>query len=183
MGAFDLFGWQFLWTAGLALGSSNMRAILARWRVPAWLVILSGAIAAVVFICRHTAFDALSGPALFDVLVDKWKLGVLRLIDFTAIGLLLLRFGPSLAGTKIARHFGPLGRSSLEVFSAHVLFCFFVLGLGHGNDVHFVWWQDALIVSLGLAGLFVVARYAERRRERGKACSLPACRPSVAPSV
>jgi len=34
---------------------------------------------------------------MFDFLVDKWRLGILRLIDAAVLGILLLHFGSPLA--------------------------------------------------------------------------------------
>jgi hypothetical protein len=151
-GAFDIFGWQFLWTAGLLLGSKRLEL---RWSKP--ILILSGLVAAVLFVCRHTAFDAITGPALFDVLVDKWRLAILRLVDLTAIGLLVVKFGSPLADTWLGNRLGQLGRASLEVFSAHVCFCFIFLALGNGTELPFTVWQDGLILLITLSGLFAVA--------------------------
>lgn len=167
-GAFDLFGWQFLWTTGLVLGSSEPGTRFSGSRISRLLLALCGAIAITLFICRHTAFDTLTGPALFDVLVDKWKLGILRLINFAALSVILIKYGPRLAATKIGLRFAPLGRASLEVFSAHVLFCLVVLGFGQGPDPRFAWWQDAIILTAVLTGLFMVAEIVERRRIRAK---------------
>ena len=163
MGAFDVFGWQFLWVGGLALGEARFPP---RW--PKWILALCGAIAVILFMCRHTGFDALTGPALFDVLVDKWRLGILRLIDAAALGILLLRFGSPLADSRLGGRLAVLGRASLEVFSAHLIFCLVFLGVGHGPDARFSPWEDVSILAITLAGLFVVAEGVERRREVGR---------------
>jgi hypothetical protein len=110
-----------------------------------------------LFVCRHTAFDAITGPALFDVLVDKWRLAILRLVDLTAIGLLVVKFGSPLADTWLGNRLGQLGRASLEVFSAHVCFCFIFLALGNGTEFPFTVWQDVLLLLTTLSGLFAVA--------------------------
>ena len=159
MGAFDIFGWQFLWVGGLALGEARFPT---HW--PRWILALCGVIAAILFVCRHTGFDALTGPALFDILVDKWRLGILRLIDAAAIGILLLRFGSPLADNRLGGRLAVLGRASLEVFSAHLIFCFVFLGIGQGPDARFTPWEDAVIVAITLTGLFAVAARVERRR-------------------
>lgn len=160
MGAFDWFGWQLLWVSGLALG--NMK-IPARW--PNWVCVLCGAVAIMLFICRHSAFDALTGPALFDLLVDKWKLAILRLVDAAALGVLLLRFGSPLADSWFGRRLAVLGQASLEVFSAHVVLCLVFLGVGGGPDAHFTPWQDASILVITLLILSAVAaRTAQRKR-------------------
>lgn len=163
-GAFDLFGWQFLWTAGLALGTTGAVSRVAGQGISKRWLTFAAAVAAILFICRHTAFDALVGPGIFGLLVDKWKLGILRLVDFAAIGILLVRFGPGLAHTRVGTSLAPLGRASLEVFSAHVLFCIAALGLSTEADPHFLWWQQGIILAITLAGLFAVANRTERRR-------------------
>jgi hypothetical protein len=167
MGAFDWFGWQFLWTAGLWLGSAKAVALFSKIRFPRWMLLLSAIIALVLFVCRHTAFDVVAGPTLFDALVNKWRLGIFRLIDAAAIGILLVKFGSPLAQNWMGARLATLGRASLEVFSAHLLFCFIFLGLGAGPDVSLTWWQDAGIIAVTFAGLFTVAYYVERRRALG----------------
>ena len=162
MGAFDLFGWQFLWTAGLALGSA--REAIFRARIPRRVIVASTVVAAVFFVCRHSSFELLTGPVVFDALVNKWRLGTLRLIDAAAIGILLVRFGSPLAATRFGLRLATLGRASLEVFSAHVLFCLIFLGLASGPDARFTPWQDAIVLAVTLAGLFLVAQYVARRR-------------------
>jgi hypothetical protein len=160
MGAFDVFGWQFLWIVGLAIGEARLPR---RW--PKWALTSCGAVAAILFVCRHTAFDALIGPVLCDVLVDKWKLGILRLIDSAALGILLLRFGSPLADSRLGGKLRVLGRASLAAFSAHLIFCFLFLGIGQDSDAHFPLWQDATIIAITLGGMYVVARRVERRRK------------------
>lgn len=163
-GAFDLFGWQFLWTIGLCLGAAKERSLFSKLRIPRWLVALSAAVAIALFICRHTAFDVLTGPALFDALVNKWRLSILRLIDAAALGVLLLRFGSPLADTRLGRRLAALGRTSLEVFTAHVVFCLVFLGLASGTDPHFAPWLDPFVLAITLTGLFLVAARVEKHR-------------------
>jgi hypothetical protein len=149
----DLFGWQFLWVAGLALGNARLPSC---W--PKWVLVACGAVAVALLLCRHMGFDRLTGPALFDLLVDKWRLGILRLIDATALGILLIRFGSSWGNSWLGIQLAMLGRASLEVFSAHLIFCFVFLGMASGPDAHFTVWQDVAIIGITLAGLFGVAR-------------------------
>jgi hypothetical protein len=162
MGAFDVFGWQFLWVGGLALGETRFPT---RW--PRLLLTVSATLAAVLFVCRHAAFDKLTGPALFDLLVDKWKLGMLRLVNLAALGILLVRFGTSLANSRLGTRMAVLGRASLEVFSTHLICCFVFVGIGDGPDVHFTVSQDVAIVSITVAFMFVVAERVKRRRNAG----------------
>lgn len=163
-GAFDLFGWQFLWTIGLCLGAAKERSLFSKLRIPRWLVALSAGVAVALFVCRHSSFDVLTGPALFDLLVNKWRLSILRLVDAAALGVLLLRFGSPLADTRLGRRLSALGRTSLEVFTAHVVFCLVFLGLAAGTDPHFAPWLDPFVVAITLAGLFLVAARVEKHR-------------------
>jgi hypothetical protein len=163
-GAFDLFGWQFLWTIGLCLGAARESPLFSNLRIPRWLVALAAAVALALFVCRHTSFDVLTGPALFDALVNKWRLSILRLIDAAALGILLLRFGSPLADNRLGRRLAALGRTSLEVFTAHVVFCLVFLGLAAGSDPHFAPWQDPIVLAITLTGLFLVADRVEKRR-------------------
>ena len=167
MGAFDLFGWQFLWTAGLCLGSERAASLFSKTRIPNWVVLASAMLAAIMFLCRHTNFELLTGPAIFDVLVNKWRLGLFRLIDAAAIGVLLVRFGSPIAETRIGIRLAVLGRASLEVFSAHVVFCLVFLGLATGFDAQFSVWQDSIVVAVTLTSLFLIADIVQRHRVAG----------------
>jgi hypothetical protein len=155
-GAFDLFAWQLLWTFGLALGTTVSRERISRQRVPGPVLAVSAAIAAAFLFCRHAPLDL--GP-----LVDKWRLGVLRLIDFAAIGILLLKWGPVLARTRWAAVFAPLGRSSLEVFSVHVLCCLAALGLSVAAEPSFPVWEQILLLTVTTASLFWTGYRADAR--------------------
>lgn len=163
-GAFDLFAWQFLWTAGLCLGSAKAAAVFSKAHIPRWVIVFSAGIAATFFVCRHAQFELLTGPAVFDALVNKWRLGVFRLVDAAAIGVLLVRFGSPLAETRLGERLAVLGQASLEVFSAHVVFCLMFLGLASGADPTFEPWQDPLVVAITFIGLFAVADWMARRR-------------------
>lgn len=163
-GAFDLFGWQFLWIAGLCLGSPRAASLFSKARIPKWVLLSSAAIAGIMFVLRHAGFDILAGPTLFDALVNKWRLGIFRLIDATAIGILLVRFGSPLGGTRAGMCLGVLGRASLEVFSAHVVLCLICLGWASGVDPQFTPWQDPIVLAVTIGLLFAVAYGVERRR-------------------
>lgn len=165
MGAFDLFGWQFLWIIGLYLGSGNAAALFSNVRIPKWIVRFSIVVAVLMFVLRHTGFDVIAGPTLFDALVNKWRLGIFRLFDAAAITILLVKFGSPLASTRLGMQLAVLGRASLEVFSSHVILCLIFLGLATGTDPHFAAWQDPIVLFITLASLFLVARFVDRRRK------------------
>jgi hypothetical protein len=165
-GAFDLFAWQFLWVAGLALGSSGLGMETSSRRActrisRAWLL-LSAVIAAALFLCRHSAgvhlFQGVAEP-----FADKWELGIVRMLDFAALGVLLVRFGAPFGRLKFTAPLGSLGRRSLEVFSAHVLICASVLGFSRDDTPHFLVGVDVLLFLGSIALLFAAAQWASRR--------------------
>jgi hypothetical protein len=157
-GAFDLFAWQLLWTFGVGLGTVRQR--FSEWRLSNWIVAASAAIAAAFLFCRHAPLD-------LGMLVDKWRLGMLRLIDFAAIGVLLFKWGPSLARTRWAARLAPLGRSSLEVFSAHVLCCLAALGLTAAPEPSFAWWEQVLLLLATNVSLFWIGYRTDTRKRIG----------------
>ena len=101
-GAFDLWAWQFVWALGLCLGASRARAAgLGTW-TPARFAARIAGVALVIavggMLWRHALGQApfLWLPQL-DVLFDKWHLGPLRMLNFFALVVVLMHFGPRLA--------------------------------------------------------------------------------------
>ncbi len=170
-GAFDLFAWQLLWIAGLALGT-KMSSGRPNARIPRKWLLLSAVFAAALFVCRHSA-GALVFQGAAEPLADKWRFGIIRLLDFAALGVLLVRFGRPLGHLKCAAPFALLGRRSIEVFSAHVLICAGVLGLNRQDAPHFTLPVDILVLLGSIAVLFLVAQWASRpaRLELAKTAS------------
>lgn len=167
-GAFDLFGWQLLWISGLALGANGAIGFSSE-RFPRWLTWSAAGIAAVILFLRHSPMDQWVGPELFGYLVDKWHLAPLRIIDFAAIGILLSRWGGRLAHLPGMGLFSLLGRNSLEVFSAHILFCLATHAMSFDADPMFAGAQELLVLTSTIAGLLVIAYLAEQRRNGKKA--------------
>ncbi len=153
LGAFDLFGWQFLWASALAVGSG---AVLSANTVKkAWPV--AAVIAVFFLIVRHTSFwDVLNG-APWAPFFDKWHLGVLRMLNFAAMACLFTTFRPAIARYLTIPPLLTMGRASLEVFCAHLLICFEALALvGDGTGLGAAP-QIAIVLSCLLA-LYVVGR-------------------------
>ena len=75
-------------------------------------------------------------------------------------------FGSPLANSAWGAGLALLGRASLEVFAAHVFFCFVFLGIWPA-DGHSAPWQDAITLAVTLASLFWVANRVRRRRADG----------------
>ena len=104
------------------------------------------------------------------VFFDKWHLGAMRIIDFSAIAMVLIRFRAVAKVLSIP----PLvlfGQCSLQIFCAHFLFCFLGIKMMGDGDRLFGLRQVALI-AVTFATLFVVAKISVRTK-RPKASDQP----------
>jgi hypothetical protein len=156
MGAFDLLAWQFLWMVGLSVGAgslgSGIKVMTSKMTVIAALVA-----ATAFFLLRHANVHIPFDGALWSGLVDKWHLGALRLADFASLAILFAASRPWLARWITIPPLVLLGKASLQVFCAHLLFCFAALSLVGDGTGSSAWTQSALI-AMTLIGLFMLAR-------------------------
>lgn len=162
-GAFSLLAWQFLWVGGLWLGA--LKAADAKGlTAPGWAVMPALAVAAVCLVWRHVAGQVpFPGPGghEINVLFDKWQLGPLRLVNFLALLVLVLRFGPSLGRHVPLSALARLGAASLPVFCAHLVVCLLALAtLGDRYD-HRSWAVDVVLLVGAFAALYAVAEFVE----------------------
>ena len=155
MGSFDLWAWQFLWFVGVWLG---VRWAQGNLPIETWArraMAPSVVIAVLCFILRRKIAHGFELGA-WEFLFDKWHLGPIRMLDFAAVGALLILSQPV---TKIAavRPLVLLGQSSLQVFCVHLLFCFAGLTL-LGNASMLSGWQQVSLLSATLAGMLITAK-------------------------
>lgn len=182
-GAFDTYAWQFLWMVGLALGSiyagnipdSEIENTSKRdVAIPRWLLKLSLLVAAVFFVLRYSPADHWIDPNVYGWLIDKWRLGPARIINFTAITIVLMRYGTRIAALPFMTPLAALGRASIEVFCVHVLCCVAGNALSKDADPNLPWWEQVLLLAATLAALFLTARWHERRIARKRLRAQPA---------
>ena len=166
MGAFDLWAWQFLWFVGVWLGVRWARESLP---IEAWArraVVPAVVIAVFCFILRRKVaygFDLGSGEFLFD----KWHLGPVRMLDFTAVAVLLILSQPLLKRAAI-RPLVLMGQSSLQVFCVHLLFCFAGLTL-LGNASMLNGWRQFALLTGTFASMWITGKIfskSEAKNER-----------------
>jgi hypothetical protein len=155
MGAFDLLAWQFLWAVGLWIGTgspgSTFKVLTSKRSVIAALLV-----AAAFFLLRHPILHAQLDGLPWSGFIDKWHLGALRLLDFSSLAILFAVSRSWLARWLTISPLVSLGKASLEVFCAHLLFCFAALSLARDGSLP-AWIQLILIVTT-LIGLYLVAR-------------------------
>ena len=171
-GAFDLYAWQLLWIVGLALGSIvfGARPESGR-RIPDWLWKICLPIAIVFLLLRYSPLDRWMNPEVYGWLIDKWHLGPSRIINFSAIAILVVRFGAPIARLPFIAPLYLLGQASIEVFSVHVLCCLAGHSLSEDADPTQPWWQQTILLVVTISALFVTGLASRAWRNKRRSVS------------
>jgi hypothetical protein len=120
-------------------------------------VILAVLVAAAFLLLRHQILYVQFDGELWSRLINKWHLGALRLLDFSSFAILFAVSRPWLARWFTISPLLLLGKASLEVFCAHLLFCFAALSFVKDGTGLPTWIQSTFICTT-LIGLYMVAR-------------------------
>jgi hypothetical protein len=178
-GSFDLFAWQFMWLMGLYCGVRWAKNDLPVVKWAEQMLIPAIVIVPVLFALRYSVGRGIE-LGIFEVSFDKWHLGIVRIINFAAITVLLIRF-QSVVKPLAIRPLVMMGQASLQVFCAHLLFCF--AGLVIMGDAPIVnGWHQAALVTMALSGMLLTAQIFSRNYvktpkhlalEGGRAASRP----------
>jgi hypothetical protein len=154
-GAFHWLAWQALWVVGLWLGARQQPLP----RFPKWALVPAALYALGMLLWRHMAGqDPMPGVSAVGMLLDKWSLGPLRVLNFASVFVLLVSGGPWLR--KVLPRPLPLellGRHSLSVFCAHIVIALLTLAFFGSTQVVRPWSTDAVLLAGAFAGLFLVA--------------------------
>ncbi len=165
-GAFELAAWQFLWIFGLWMGSSMQAGENVeqgeiekpKFHSTRSLVWLALAIVVGCMIWRHAVGQApFGGRNDLNLLFDKWQLGPLRLINFVAMMIVVMHFGPPVARVMRFRFLEVLGNASLPVFCAHLVCALLLLALVGDRRGQMPVALEVLILLGTIAVLYVVA--------------------------
>ncbi|MBO0911085.1 MAG: OpgC domain-containing protein [Acidobacteria bacterium] len=167
MGAFNLWAWQLWWLVGVWLG--------VRWAkhdlpVEAWakkLTLPALALALLFLVLRYLQLQTNLDFGRLAPLFDKWNFGIVRIFDFTAAALLLIRLRTVLKPLAI-RPLVMLGQASLPVFCIHLLCVFLALTI-MGNNAFITGWRAVALVVGSISALMVTAVVVIRNRERNRA--------------
>jgi hypothetical protein len=166
LGAFDLWAWQFLWLLGLWCGTrwAEGRLPVEKWArrivVPAMFLV------PILLVFRWMVGNGIE-LGNFEVMFDKWHSGAVRLVNFAAIAALAIRFQGPLARLAIAP-LVLLGRASIQVFCAHLFFCFLGLAI-MGTRSMVKGWQQGVLILLTLSALYVTARIFSKSKAPARA--------------
>lgn len=155
LGSFDLWAWQFLWLLGLWFGVKwakdelDLDAWAKRLFVPALFIV------PILFMLRVAVGRVLELGDL-EVCFDKWHLGVFRLVDFACVSTLLWKARRWLHFLAI-RPLVLMGQASLQVFCAHLLFCFIGLTI-MGNAAIVPGWRQLVLLIGTFTALIITAK-------------------------
>ena len=168
-GAFNLFAWQWVWVMGMWMGARSVEGELPLHNLPKWTTWVAGAICIFFVGVRHDLLGARLTQEHLEILVDKWQLGPLRLLNIIAFVCVLYSLRGAVRWLISREPFITLGRASIEVFCAHLLFVFVGLALLYGEipQLHGVYALSLLIATF--IGLLYVAQRQVRRKHAEKA--------------
>ena len=163
MGAFDLWAWQLWWLVGLWLGVRWAKGDLRldwvkQTAIPAALV------AVFFLVLRYAQVDGVLTFGRSGLLFDKWDFGAGRIVNFTAVAALAIRFRSALRPFAI-RPLVMMGQASLPVFCVHLLCVFFALTI-MGTDPIMRDWKAVVIVIGSLSAVLVTAKFATNLRAK-----------------
>jgi hypothetical protein len=168
-GAFNLFAWQAVWISGMAIGAASARGALPFERLPRILYPVSAAICLFFVGVRHNLLGANLTQQALGISLDKWQIGPLRMLNLLALGCVVYWSRGLVSRLAHIEPLVTLGKASLEVFCAQIVFVFFGLALlvGEVDQLHGV--AAALLVVLTLSGMMMVAKREARRKQQARA--------------
>lgn len=163
MGAFNLWAWQLWWLVGLWLGVRWAKDDLhLDWVTK--VTIPAATVAGAFLVLRYAQVAGVLTFGKLGLLFDKWDFGVARMIDFTTIAVLAIRFRSLLKPFAI-RPLVMLGQASLPVFCVHLLCVFCALTI-MGNDPMIRGWKAIVVILASLSALLLTAKIAANRRAK-----------------
>ena len=167
-GAFNLFAWQMVWIVGLWLGARSARHDVPLKLVPRWGIALSALVCIFFVGVRHTWFGPHLTEQSLGLLLDKWQIGPLRVLNIAAF-LIVFYWLRKYVKVVVAREpFLTLGKASLQVFCAHLLFVFGGLALLYGEMEQLTGINAILLLAVTFISLFLVAANEVRKKRRDK---------------
>jgi hypothetical protein len=177
-GAFNLFSWQLVWVAGLWLGARSAKYGKAIPHIPAWVTTLAAATCLFFIGIRHDWFGERLAIERIGVLFDKWQLTPLRLVNLVAFVIVCWAMRNVVTRLLAIEPLPTLGKASLEVFCAHLIFCFIGLALLYQNAPQLHGWRAAALLAVTFGVLIWIAAREVRKRHNIKRLAEKARSPS-----
>lgn len=179
-GAFNLFSWQWVWVAGLWIGAKSAEGPLPLSRIPGWVTAVCAIVSMFFIGVRHEWLGSHLTMQFFGMYLDKWNIGALRMVNLVAAAVVFYWLRKPVLRLVAVEPFLTLGKASLEVFFAHIIFVFIGLALLYGEVTELQGYSAVLLVTMTLSGMMLVA-IREVRRQKEKLHAQPKAAPSVPP--
>ena len=176
-GAFNLFAWQAVWTVGLWLGARSAMHEATFRRIPGWVTGLACAVCLFFVGVRWGWLGPNLTQQALGIQLDKWQIGPLRMLNLAMFLIVVYWLRKHLLRWVAIEPFLTLGKASLRVFCAHIVFVFVGLGFmvrdvgqdtGDIEQLHGM--PAILLLVVTFIALFLVAAHRVRvhRSGRGK---------------
>ena len=160
-GAFNLFAWQVIWLLGMWLGAKSADGGGLPFRkLPRYAYPIAAAVCLFFLGIRHEWLTWLSPKLTQDGLslqLDKWQIGPLRAVNLIAFSIVLYGLRKPVKRVVLIEPFLTLGKASLEVFCAHIVFVFIALALLYGEFTQLNGRYAFFVLAFTFAGLILVA--------------------------
>ena len=146
-------------------------------RVPGKVTALCAVVCVFFVGVRHEWFHSLDhfhalGALLtqqgLGMMLDKWNIGPLRMINLACFTIVLYWLRKPVLRIVTIEPFLTLGKASLEVFCAHVFFVFFGLALLYGEVTQLHGYVAVVLLVFTFTGLILIALREVRRRRQEK---------------
>jgi len=170
-GTFNLFAWQFLFVAGIAIGHGRASGKAQVAHPNPWVV--AGASAVVIYGLgiRHANWPSLWPASTYGVFLNKPALGLLRMADFASVAYLVAILGSRVPRALTSRPLALLGRHSLAVVATQSVVVLVLLQF----SPLFSTVLGRTLTAVGAVGILFAAAAAHERLTRHPA--IPALRP------
>ncbi len=166
-GAFNLFAWQAIWLVGMWIGAESAGAGLPFRKLPGYAYLVSAMVCLFFLGVRHEWLGQHLTQASLGLLLDKWQIGALRVLNLAAFSCVLYWARKPVKRLVMIEPFLTLGKASLEVFCAHIIFVFIGLALLYGEFSQLNGRYAAGVLTLTFSGLiWIAAREVRRKRQQ-----------------
>jgi len=160
-GAFNLFAWQAIWLLGMWIGAESADTSphggLPFRRLPRYAFPIATAICLIFLGVRHGWLGPHWTQQSLGIQLDKWQLGPLRMVNLFAFSVLVYWLRKPIKRIVLIEAFLTLGKASLEVFCAQIVFVFIALALLYGEYTQLNGRYAAVVLTLTFAGLILIA--------------------------
>jgi hypothetical protein len=160
-GAFNLFAWQLIWLLGMWIGARSAdpppNGGLPFSHLPSYAYPVAAAVCLFFLGVRHGWLGPHLTQEALGVQLDKWQLAAPRMLNLIAFSILIYWFRKPVKRIVLVEPFLTLGKASLEVFCAHIIFVFIALALLYGEFTQLNGIYAAATLILTFTGLILVA--------------------------